>query len=195
MGRFTQFIAVLTLSLGVIAQVHASTVALDANGQWNEFNVDDFSSASQGVEWIDVTDSNTSEFGSALTYQFTIANGFTGLLSVVDASFAGDRFEIFNNNQSLGLTSDTANNSAYSNNFASNLTNVNFSSAFFTLGEGTYNISGALFSTLQPFNATNGAIKLEVTAVPLPSTFGLMLTSVGLLAFMRRRARAQGPRA
>lgn len=187
MGLFKQFIAALTLGLGVIAQTQASTITLNANGQWNEFNVDDFSSASQGVEWIDLINSNTSDFGSALTYQFTIASGFTGMLSVVDASHAGDRFEIFNNNQSLGLTSETANSSAYSNDFASNLTNVNFSSAFFTLGEGNYNISGALFSTLQPFNATNGALKLEVTAVPLPSTLGLMLTSVGLLAFMRRR--------
>lgn len=179
----------LALTLGVVfaSQAQASTVALVANGDWKEFNVDDFSSATQGVEWIDMNDSNSASFGSALTYQFTIASGFQGLLSVVDAGIAGDSFEIFNNGQSIGFTTDTTNNVEYSNNFESNLTNANFSSGVFILNDGTYNISGALFSTLQPFNATNGALKLDVAPVPLPGAFGLFAGGLSLLAFMRRR--------
>jgi len=179
----------LALTLGVVfaSQAQASTVALVANGDWNEFNVNDEFSTTQGVEWIDFNDSNSPDFGSALTYQFTIASGFKGLLSVVDAGVAGDSFQIFNNGQSVGFTSNTNNTIEYSNDFNSNLTNANFSSGVFALNEGSYNISGALFSTLQPFNATNGALKLEVTSVPLPGTFGLLAGGLSLLAFLRRR--------
>lgn len=187
MKLFKHLTLALTLSLAFAAQTQAGTVALVANGEWNEFNVNDEFSNTQGVEWIDFNDSNSPSFGSALTYQFTIANGFKGLLSVVDAGVAGDSFEIFNNGQSIGFTSNTTNSIEYSNDFESNLTNANFSSNFFTLAEGTYNISGALFSTLQSFNETNGALKLDVTPVPLPGTFGLLAGGISLLAFMRRR--------
>lgn len=175
------------LGLALTAQAHASTISLTGNGQWHEFNVDDFSSASQGVEWIDLSDSNSASFGSALTYQFTIAHGFEGFLNIVDAGFAGDRFEIFNNGQSLGVTTDTTNSNDYSNNFANNLNNLGFSKGTFAFNEGTYNITGSLFSTLQPFNATNGALKLDVTPVPLPGTFSLLLCGMLILVFTNRR--------
>ncbi len=187
MKQLKYFTLALSLGLGFITQAQASTVSLAADGQWNEFNVDDFSSASQGVEWIDMNDSNSPNFGSALTYQFTVSSGFKALLSVVDAGSAGDRFEVFNNGQSIGLTSTTTKSTDLSNNFDSNLTNANFSNAFFTLSEGTYNITGALFSTFQTFNSTNGAVKLEVTAVPLPDTFALFFGSLSLLTFFARR--------
>ncbi len=187
MKQLKYFTLALSLGLGLIAQAQATTVSLAADGQWNEFNVDDMSSTSQGVEWIDMNDSNSPNFGSVLTYQFTVATGFKALLSVVDAGQAGDHFKIFNNGQSLGLTSDSSTNTDYSNNFDSNLTNTNFSSGVFALTDGTYNITGILLSTFQPFNATNGAVKLEVTAVPLPDTFGLFLGSLSLFALARRR--------
>jgi hypothetical protein len=182
-----QLLTTLILSLVLVSKAQASTINLVADGEWNEFNVDDFSSISQGVEWIDLNNSNSPNFGSPLSYQFTISNGFKGLLSVVDAGFAGDRFEILNNGQGIGLTSASNNSTDYSNNFAANLNNVNFSNGLFELTEGTYNISGALFSTLQPFNATNGALKLEVTTVPLPGSYGLFLGGLSLLTFVRRR--------
>jgi hypothetical protein len=177
----------LALGLLLISKVQATTIDLVADGQWNEFNVDDLSSLSQGVEWIDLADSNSPTFGSALNYRFTINSGFKGLLSVVDAGFAGDRFEIFNNGQTLGLTSTTSNMTDFSNDFNGNFSNPNFSSGVFEFIEGEHDITGALFSSLQPFNATNGALKLEVTAVPLPGAYGLFLCSISLLAFIRRR--------
>jgi hypothetical protein len=188
MKLFRNTTLIFILGLSFVTQAQANTITLTANGQWNEFNVDDFSSASQGVEWINLSDSNSATFGSALTYQFTIAHGFEGFINVVDAGFAGDRFEIFNNSQSIGITSDTTSSSDYSNNFADNLNNLHFSKATFSLNEGTYNITGTLFSTLQPFNATNGAIKLDVTPVPLPGTLGLLSCSLFILTVMRRRA-------
>ena len=178
------------LSLGFIAQAQATTISLSADNTWNEFNVDDFASTSGGVEWIDANDSNSPSYGSALTYQFTVAHGFTGLLSVVDAGNAGDRFKVYNNGQSIGLTSNISTSSDYSNNFNNNLVNTNFSNGIFLLSEGTYNITGALFSTSQAFNSTNGALKLEVTAVPVPAAFVLMFSSLSFLGFIGRRRRA-----
>jgi hypothetical protein len=187
----TQHVKKLSLSavfcIAFAVQAQAGTISLIANGEWNEFNVDDFSATSQGLEWVDLNDSNSPNFGSALNYQFTINNGFKGFLSVVDAGLAGDQFQVFNNGQSIGLTSSTTNMSDYSNNFSDNLANVNFSSGVFLLTEGTYNITGALFSSLQPFNATNGALKLDITPVPLPGAYGLFLGGISFLAFMRRR--------
>lgn len=187
MNACKYFALAITLGLGLVAQAQASTISLSADNQWNEFSVDDFSSISTGVEWIDTSNSNSLNFGTANTYQFTVASGYKGFLSVVDAGFAGDRFQVFNNGQSLGLTSLTSNSIDYSNNFDSNLLDANFSSTVFELAAGTYSITGELASTLQPFNATNGALKLEVAAVPLPGALGLFLGGMSLLALVRRR--------
>ena len=187
MNLLRNSVLLLTLGLGLTTHAHAGIIYLSADGEWSEFSVDDFSSVSQGVEWIDTTDSNSPEFGSTLTYQFTIATGFKGHLSVVDAGFAGDRFEIFNNGLSIGITSETSSDIDYSNNFESNLASTDFSKHIFTLTEGTYNITGGLFSTLQPFNATNGALKLDVTPVPVSGTLGLLFIGLSIITLARRR--------
>ena len=187
MKLLKNFILILTLGFVFVAHTQATTVELLANDNWNEFIVNDEFSTAQGVEWIDMNDSNAPGYGSALTYQFTIANGFTGHLSVVDGGVTGDNFQIFNNGQSMGFTSNTTNIIQLSNDFTANLTNANFSSGVFVLNDGTYNISGALYSTLQLFNATNGALKLHVAPVPLPGAFGLFAGGLSVLAFMRRR--------
>lgn len=185
MKRVTDISSVLLFLLA--AQANASTISLSASGQWTEFAIDSWSAKTGGVEWIDLNDSNSPDFGSASIYHFTIDSGFRGLLNIVDGGFAGDRFQIFNNGQALALTSDTTNSSDYSNDFSLNLDNPNFSQGLFTLSPGTYNLTGELFSTLQPFTATNGALKLDVTAVPVPNSFGLLLCGVSLMAYLQRR--------
>ncbi len=181
----------LALALGVTAQAHATTITLNADGQWKEFVLNDFDSLSGGTEWIDGANSLDPSFGTALTYEFTIAQGFEAKLTVVDAGFAGDIFDIKNNGVSLGQTSITSVvGTDTSNDFDANLANSSFSSRVFTLQAGTYSITGNLFSTTQAFNATNGALKLEqfTTAVPEESTFAMLLAGLGLMAFARRRA-------
>ncbi|RZA09194.1 MAG: hypothetical protein EOO68_01095 [Moraxellaceae bacterium] len=186
MSRHKYLMLIALLCGGTAANTYASTVALPTH-EWVEFNVDDASADSQGAEWIDLTDSNTEAFGTPSIYQFTISEGYKGVLQVIDGGLSGDRFEIFNNGQSLGFTSETVNADDYSNDFDSNLTNNHFSRGLFDLSAGTYNISGNLFSTLQPFNATNGAIKLEVSTVPLPNSIGLLFCGLSLFAVLRRR--------
>lgn len=182
------FALAFTLGVGLIANANATTQTLAADGQWQEFNVDDLSSVSTGTEWIDLLDSNSPSFGSPLSFTFTIDSDHQGKLTVVDAGFAGDRFQIFNNGQSIGFTSATSNSTDYSLDFSANLTNSSFSSGTFTLAAGSYTITGMLSETLQPFNATNGAVKLETSAVPVPGAFGFFATAAGLLAATRRRA-------
>jgi hypothetical protein len=190
-----QLVLAVTMGLGLIASTQASIVPLLmvpllADGHWNEFNVDDFSANSQGTEWIDTNDSNSPNFGMPLHFLFNIANGSTGTLTVVDAGFAGDRFEIYNNGQPIGSTSATNNSTNFSNFFSNNLYNTNFSSAIFTLNNGSYDITGTLLNTLQSFNATNGALKLEVskaTVLPEPSSVALLLAGMGLFFIARRR--------
>lgn len=181
----------LALGFGVTAQAHATNISLIADGQWNEFNVSDLDAISGGNEWIDFNNSLDPNFGTALTYQFTVATGYEAKLTVVDGGLAGDIFNVKSNGASLGNTSTTSIiGSAFSNNFDANLADSNYSSGVYTLNAGTYNITGSLFSTTQGFNSTNGALKLETFALAVPeeSTFAMLLAGLGLMAFARRRA-------
>lgn len=185
-----QLVLAVTMGLGLIANTQAASIPLLADGNWNEFTVDDFSAISQGTEWIDANDSSSPDFGTPLHFLFTIANGFKGTLTVVDAGLAGDRFEVYNNGQRIGSTSATNNSTDFSNFFSDNLNNANFSSGIFTLNKGSYDITGTLLHTLQSFNATNGALKLDVskaTTVPEPSSLALLFAGLGLFFIARRR--------
>jgi hypothetical protein len=174
----------------------ATTVNLAADGQWNAFTVDALSSLSGGVEWIDGNDSNAQGFGSALNYSFTIAAGQQGLLTVVDANFAGDTFQVFNQGVLLGTTSavpqtsyDTALDLGDDHDAA--LLSPAFSHRTFALGAGTYSISGALAQSVlldgQDLNATGGALKLSVSAVPEPGTGILLLSALGVIGLVATR--------
>ncbi len=188
MSHLKNFTLVFAFCFAFITPAQATTIALNGNGQWHEFNVDDFLSATQGVEWVDINDSNAISFGSALAFEFSIANGFKGLFSVVDAGFAGDRFTVFNQGIELGTTSESNNANDYSNIFSANLTNNHFSRGVFSFDAGDYRLTGSLLSSLQNFNATNGAVKLDITPVPSPNTLALLALGLGLLTFRRRHA-------
>jgi hypothetical protein len=175
----------------------ASTVNLAADGQWNAFTVDAFSSASGGAEWIDGDDSNAPGFGSALNYSFTIAAGQQGTLTVVDANFAGDTFQVFNLGVALGLTSQVpagvyGNTADVGNDYDAALSNAAFSRGVFTLAAGTYSISGVLAQSVllddgSALNATGGALRLDVSPVPEPSTGSLVLAALGVAWLLVRR--------
>lgn len=193
MISFKHTLLAVALGFGITAQAHATNISLIADGQWNEFNVNDNSDTgtgalSNGVEWVDLTYTNSPDFGTPLSFKFTIQNGFVGYLTVVDSGIAGEIFDVKNNGVSIGQTSSVGVGSDYVQNFDANLADNSFSRGVFTLSAGTYNITGSLFNPAASYNLTNGALKLEVAAVPEESTFAMLLAGLGLMAVARRRA-------
>jgi hypothetical protein len=177
----------------------ATTVDLAADGQWNAFTIDALSSLSGGVEWIDGDDSNAEGFGSALNYSFTIGAGFQGWLTVVDANFGGDTFQVFNQGVLLGSTSAVAQTSYdnapdLGNDHDAALLDAAFSHRVFKLGAGSYRISGLLAQSVlldgAPLNATGGALKLHVGVVPEPGSAALVLAALGVVGLMAQRRSA-----
>ena len=172
------------------APAHATDAALLADGEWQLFSVDDQISSAYDTRWYD--DSN----GSALSFTFTVGAGMVGTLTVVDGSFAGDTFSITNFGAALGTTSavapgtyEAAIDTGYD--FDAALANPNFSRGVFTLGEGSYSISGQLLQSVtfggQALNATVGAVQLTVSAVPEPSTVAMLLAGFGVMGLLARR--------
>ena len=91
MNKQLMALALAAAAAVTAAPAHASSVALAADGSWNEFDVDSMSSSDGGNGWIDEV--YAGDF-SALSFTFTIAAGDRGTLTVVDTGFAGDTFTI-----------------------------------------------------------------------------------------------------
>lgn len=183
----------------------ATTISLAADGQWNAFDVAELDSLSGGTEWIEAHNSLDPGYGSALNFSFTINTGSVGTLTVVDAAYAGDTFWVFNGAALLGATSSVAPgvyaflpddtpvtpvNAGYD--FDAALQDPAFSRGVFTLAAGTYSISGLLAQSVSfedgtPLNATAGALKLSVSAVPEPSGWALAAAALGFAVFVTRR--------
>lgn len=184
--------AALAAATLIAAPVHATTVALAADGSWNEFTVDAQAAPAYGNGWIDYAD------GSPLSFTFTIATGSTGTLSVVDAGFAGDTFTLTNFATALGSTSSVDAGNVEGNvefDFGAAFANPAYSHGVFTLGAGTYRISGALLQSVyddiggSALDATNGALRLSVASVPEPSGIALSLAGLAAVALLARRRR------
>jgi hypothetical protein len=161
----------------------ASAVTLNADGQWNAFDVDSSVSNSGGLEWIDLNN-------DALSFDFILSE--SAYLKVVDGGFAGDRFQIFDNGLLLDQTSVAVNSypDGVGLDFDTAFANTHYSRGVFLLGAGNHSITGllsqsALDDTNTEINATVGAVSL--TAVPLPAAAWLYMTGAGLMGLVSRR--------
>ena len=197
---FRQGLLASALLAAFIAPAQATTVALAADGQWQTFDVSDIESKSFGVEWIDAANTLSPGYGTPLNFTFTIASGAVGTLTVVDAVFNGDRFDVTNFGAALGSTSAVP-LQAYASatnvgvDYDAAIANPSFSRGVFTLGAGSYSVSGVLtqsvFDDLGPLNSTGGALKLAVTsAVPEPATLAAMVAVLAVVAGITRRRKA-----
>jgi hypothetical protein len=188
------------LVLACATQAHASVRSLAANGAWFNFNVDDQAADSAGVEWIDADNTLDPGYGSALSFAFSIDPGFVGRLTVLDTGFSGDRFSVFDHGTLLGATSlvpaQTIDSATLVLDPDTALADAAFSRRSFTLGAGSHLLSGSLLQSvllsdgLTPLNATAGALRLEVSAVPEPSSLALLAAgalSLGAITARRRR--------
>jgi hypothetical protein len=175
------------------APAQATSVALAADGNWNEFNVDSLVAADFGNGWIDDTD------GSPLSFTFTIAAGSHGTLTVVDAGYAGDTFKISDFGATLGSTSSVATGTtagALVLDFTQALADPAYSRGVFDLQPGSYSISGWLLqSVFDPaaaadLDATNGAVRLSISAIPEPSSTALLFAGLAAVALVARRRKS-----
>lgn len=185
--RRTALAAIASIA-AFISPAQATVVDLSANGQWNSFTVDSFVGPSYGSSWIDYAD------GSSLLFNFTIAAGQIGTLTLVDGGFAGDTYALTNFGSLFGATSSVAQGDASGEialDFDSALANASFSSGVFTLGAGSYSIGGYMLQSVlfegSPLFASEGALKLTVAPVPEPATYALMLTGLLATSLVARR--------
>lgn len=185
----SSLLAAALAAASLVAQ--AGIVNLAADDQWNGFTVNPDASVSNGLEWIDANDSNSASYGSALSFKFTIAQGMVGTFSVVDTSYAGDVFAIYDNGQFLGTTSLVSvpaggyANAALEHDPELAFNNSAFSRGVFTLAEGAHSITGVLIPADLPF--TDGSVKLTTSPVPEPSSVSLLLAALGIAFVASRR--------
>ncbi|MES1256429.1 MAG: PEP-CTERM sorting domain-containing protein [Acidobacteriota bacterium] len=194
MKRLVRLVMVAVFAVVGVVNADATTIALPTDGTWLPFDVSTDVAVSGGKEWIDLNYNND---GSALAFAFTIAPGFIGQLTVVDTSFAGDTFAVFNNATSLGSTSpvlpqtDVTAPLQFDPDLA--LANLAFSRLRVALGAGTYVISGALVQSVTdsassaPLNTTSGDIRVTASPIPEPGTWATLLAGLGLLSVYARR--------
>lgn len=165
--------------------VDAQAAALPGDGSWSSFSVDSAFALSGDLEWID-------DDGRYLTFDFSIPIGQQGLLTVVDAGFAGDTFRVFYGDGNFGDTSRVpatvydADRVAIVD-FDAALADPAFSRGYFNLGAGSYSVFGVLDQSVTlpspggRVDATIGGVRLLVSAVPEPGSLAMLLAGLGLL--------------
>jgi len=175
------------LTVCALVAAGASHAAVLTEGQWAPFDVDESTALSFGLEWIDITT------GSPLSFDFTIAAGYRGVLTVVDAGFAGDRFRVSDGGNLVGNTLPAVQSypTSVGLDFDAALANPSYSRGVFEFGAGSHSVTGLLIESVTvdgvALNATVGGVQLSVSAVPEPTTLASLAAGLGLLALALRR--------
>ena len=170
----------------------AGIQSISADGLWHEFDVDDLTALSGGLEWIDYVD------GSPLTFEFTLSQ--PAVLDVVDAGFSGDQFSLSiqaGSDPALVFQTSSAVNS-YPNSigldFDAAFADSDFSKFSIALAPDTYTVTGSLSQSALDdagidINATVGGIR--ITSVPLPAVAWLFVTGIAAMGFASRRRQSK----
>jgi hypothetical protein len=184
-----RLVAVGALSLITLLST-AQAVTLPADSSWSGFSVD-ANLPPYSAAWID-------DNGAVLNFDFNIAAGFVGALTVLDTGFSGDVFQVRDGTSVLGSTGAAVAgdpNGAVTFDPSDALADSRFSRGFFTLDAGAHHISGSATQFLAdangPLNATIGAVRLTVSPVPEPASLALLLAGLSLLSVVLRRGNSK----
>lgn len=154
-------------SVATLAALPAHAVTLVAGGGWTSFN-----------------------FGATTTDPLTFTLSAPSVLEITDAFVDGDQFDFTINSVDQGPTStptDDGTNigSDYTAAYASPL----YTHGTYALGAGVYSVTGVVIAHATDFPGGGGAAA-QLTAVPEPASWALMLVGFGALGFAARRRRA-----
>ena len=142
-------------------------------GTWQSF---DFYDDIDNAAWVD---------GNLDPLSFEVTLSAPAYLKVVDVGFSGDRFEVFANGVSLGTTSASidAGNTDQGLDFDAAFADSRWSQGVFTLGAGSYTITGRAIGFAPDVLAGTGGIQV----VPEPSTWLLLCAGLATLGLSARR--------
>lgn len=167
-GSLLVLVACLFLSMPATAK--AAVVDVTVGGGWYEVDLQPGS-----LNWKD---------------QFSFNLLTPGILTVTDARLAGERFEVFSNGVSLGVTPEPLTNPAfnYTEDYDHAANDPIWSTGVWNLAAGNYLISGELtrivFGTSNPV----GALRIDSAPVPAPAAVWLLGSAlVGGLGLRRFR--------
>jgi hypothetical protein len=162
----------------VMAAAPVESDAQLASGQWYAF---EFGAAGSIGNSCALCGSFSAPPATMWTYASSRAFTFT----IQDAFLAGDRFELYANNSSAGLTSVPGFGSCWDINNC--VGDSNMSRGSFAFAPGNYSFQ--IRTNATPFGSGAALMRIDETEVPEPSTAALLLIGgVGLVARRRRNA-------
>jgi hypothetical protein len=185
MKFFPSLLALGAVALSLSAQAANTSITPTVDGTWYSAYTDVAESGTQA--WFDI-DGNHSD---TVSFDFTTSQSVW--LTVVDAGFTGDTFQIFDGATLLGTTSapGLASYPDATYDFDAALADVNFSRGTFLLSAGAHHITGFLAQSAldgtTPINATFAGVKLEAAPVPEPSSWALALAGLACVVVVARR--------
>jgi hypothetical protein len=172
-------LALLVLGAMALSAAPTFATAIAVDGSWHEFGFGGVGSFATACTACVPTTNPVADQGTTAPWTF---NG-PAVLTVLDLFLSVDRFQVFDNNVSIGLTSAETAGSDCGGDIGVCMGNAAFSRGFFALGAGSHSITIQMVDSGQG----GGAAVLRAAAVPEASTLPLLGLGLGLLGFVARK--------
>ena len=118
---------------------------------------------------------------------FTFTLPSPGKLRITDAFLIGDIFRLTINGVVLGPTSAPGAGANVGGDYDAAFASGYYSAGEYDLLAGNFTVTGR--ATVSPFNSGDGALRVDLAAIPEPGTWALMIIGFGLAGGAMRRSR------